>query len=111
VIEIDVILDNNGVLRSCKACGHAGAGKAGTDIVCAAVSVLLRTALSTLSGREGVIIQGGAPQKGQLWLEAEYKANGKDFLFAIGEYLVNGLSSVAKEFPDNCKLTIKNQGF
>ena len=110
MIEIEAVLDKEGVLRSCKASGHAGAGKTGTDIVCAAVSVLLRTALSVLSGRNGIIIKGGAPDKGQLWLETEYSAEGKDFLFACGEFLIDGLRSVAQEYPQNCRFTIRNFG-
>jgi len=106
MIEIEAVLDKNGVLRACKAFGHAGAGKTGTDIVCAAVSVLLRTAILTLSERKGITVQSGAPEKGQLWLEAEYEAEGKEFLYAAGEYLIRGLASVAGEFPQNCKLTI-----
>ena len=107
MIEIDAVLDNDGVLRACKASGHAGAGKAGTDIVCAAVSVLMRTALGTLSDRKGIKVRGGAPNPGLLWLEADYDAEGKDFLFAAGVFLVEGLSSIAREFPQNCRLTIK----
>ena len=107
MIEIEAVLDKDGVLKSCKACGHAKAGKTGTDIVCAAVSVLLRTAFSVLSNRKGIQVQGGAPEKGQLWLEAEYSAEGKDFLFACGEFLIDGLRSVAREYPKNCKLTIE----
>jgi len=111
LIVIEAVLDKSGVLRACKASGHAGAGKTGSDIVCAAVSVLLRTAINTLSGKEGIIINSGAPEKGQFWLEIDYKAEGKDFLYAVGEYLINGLSSVAQEYPKNCKLTVKNLGF
>lgn len=107
MIEIDAVLDNDGVLRACKACGHAGAGKAGTDIVCSAVSVLMRTALGTLSNRKGIEVRGDAPNPGLLWLEADYDDEGKDFLFAVGVFLVEGLSSVAREYPQNCRLTIK----
>ena len=108
MIEIEAVLDEDRVLRSCKACGHAEAGKTGTDIVCAAISVLLRTALSVLAGRNGITVRGGAPEKGQLWLETEYNAEGKEFLFACGEFLIDGIKSVAQEYPKNCKLTIKN---
>jgi len=100
-------LEDDGTLRACKASGHAGAGKAGTDIVCAAVSVLMRTALSVLSGKNGIIVRGGAPEKGQMWLEADYNAEGKDFLFASGIFLIEGLKSVAMEYPENCKLIIR----
>ncbi|MCL2808493.1 MAG: ribosomal-processing cysteine protease Prp [Treponema sp.] len=107
MIEIEAVLDNDGILKACKAAGHAGAGKSGSDIVCAAVSILLRTAFSTLLNKKGIKVQGGAPERGQLWLEVEYEAEGREYLFAVGEFLVNGLSSLTKEFPNNCKLTIK----
>jgi uncharacterized protein YsxB (DUF464 family) len=106
LIKIEAVLDDVGMLKVCNASGHAGAGKAGTDIVCAAVSVLMRTALSTLSARKGITVRGGAPEKGRLWLEVEYEAEGKEFLFAVGTFLLEGLKSVEREFPDNCKLNI-----
>jgi len=111
LVEIEAVLENDGTLRACKADGHAGAGKAGTDIVCAAISVLMRTALSVLSGRKGITVRGGAPEKGKLWLEADYDAEGRDFLFAAGVFLIEGLKSVAQEYPNNCKLTFKNFSF
>ena len=107
MIKIDADLEPNGTLRACKVLGHAGAGKTGSDIVCAAVSALVRTAFSTLSGRKGVTLRGGAPEKGEMWLEADYDAEGKDFLYAVGQFLINGLSSVAQEYPDNCCLNIR----
>ena len=111
MIEIEAVLDSGGVLRACKAAGHAGAGKTGSDIVCAAVSVLMRTAFSILSGRKGITIQGGAPEKGRMWLESGLEASddgkGKDFLFAAGVFLLEGLKSIAQEYPNNCRITIK----
>ncbi|MCL2765073.1 MAG: ribosomal-processing cysteine protease Prp [Treponema sp.] len=107
MIKIEALLDDDGVLKACKACGHSGAGKAGNDIVCAAVSVLIRTTVSTLSNRNGITVNFDAPERGQLWLETQHDAEGKDFLCAVGEFLINGLSSVAGEYPENCKLTVK----
>lgn len=106
MIKIDAVIEDDGMLRACRASGHAGAGKTGSDIVCAAVSVLMRTALGVLSGREGIVVQGGAPEKGELWLEADYEAEGREFLFACGVFLIEGLRSVAQEFPQNCELNI-----
>jgi uncharacterized protein len=105
LIDIEAVLDENGILRSCKAGGHAGKGQTG-DIVCAAVSVLIRTAACTLSDREGITVRYEAPEPGLFFLEAEYTAEGRDFLFAAGEFLIEGLASVAGEYPKNCKLTI-----
>jgi uncharacterized protein YsxB (DUF464 family) len=98
-------LEQDGTLRACKASGHAGAGKTGTDIVCAAVSVLMRTACKTLSERKGITLRCDAPEKGVLWLETDYDADGKEFLFAAGAFLIEGLKSLTLEFPQNCKMT------
>ncbi|MDR2574825.1 MAG: ribosomal-processing cysteine protease Prp [Treponema sp.] len=106
MIEIEAVLDENEILRSCKAGGHAGKGQTG-DIVCAAVSVLMRTAACTLSDREGIIVRFEAPEPGLFFLEAEYEAEGRDFLFASGVFLIEGLASVAEEYPNNCRLTIR----
>jgi uncharacterized protein YsxB (DUF464 family) len=105
MIEIKAALDEAGILRSCEVSGHAGAGKTGTDIVCAAVSVLLRTAIQVLSGRKGITIRGDAPEPGLLWMEADYSEEGREFLSSTGEFLTAGLKSVAGEFPDNCRFT------
>jgi uncharacterized protein YsxB (DUF464 family) len=107
LIEIEAVLDDDGVLKSAKAEGHAGAGKTGNDIVCAAVSVLMRTAYTTLLNREGITVRCSAPEPGLMSLQTGYEAEGKDFLFACGAFLVEGLKSIALEYPDNCKLNIR----
>jgi len=107
LIDIEAVLDENGILRSCRAGGHARAGKTGSDIVCAAVSVLMRTAVRALSNRKGVTVRYEAPEPGLLFLEADYKEEGRDFLSASGVFLIEGLASVAEEYPNNCKLTIR----
>jgi uncharacterized protein YsxB (DUF464 family) len=106
VIRVDAALDEAGVLRSCRAEGHAGAGPGGGDIVCAAVSVLMRTALETLSGRKGITLRGDAPRRGSFWIEADYTPEGKDFLYAAGAFLTAGLKSVSREYPDYCIMQI-----
>ena len=106
MISVDMILDEAGLLKSCRVTGHAGAGHRGSDIVCAAVSVLTRTTVRVLSEREGVIIRGNIPEPGNFYIETEYTPAGRDFLSAVGTFLIEGLSSVSKEFPDNCLVNI-----
>jgi len=110
MIDIEAVIEADGTLRSCIAKGHAKAGKTGSDIVCAAVSVLMRTAFSVLSGRKGITVYGSAPERGEMRIEAEYEAEGKEFLRTAGIFLIEGLSSIAVEFPKNCKITIKKCG-
>jgi len=110
VINIKLVLDEAGLLKSCDIQGHAGAGKRGNDIVCAAVSVLARTALTVLSGREGIVVKGSAPQRGEFKLETEALNNeGRDFLNAAGSFLIEGLESVAGEYPHYCVMTVSRE--
>ena len=104
MIEIEAVLDGEGILRSCRASGHAGTGATG---VCAAVTVLMRTAVRTLSEREGITIRCDAPEPGFLFLEADYAEEGRNFLFAAGVFLLEGLMSLAEEYPENCILSIR----
>jgi uncharacterized protein YsxB (DUF464 family) len=106
MLRVDVILDREGLLEFTAVQGHAGAGPKGGDPVCAAVSVLLRTLLRTLSGRRGITVQG-EPLEGDVFaLEAAWSPEGKEFLAAAGAFFIEGISSVAEENPDHCKFTI-----
>ena len=110
MITITVVLDESGLLKSCKIQGHAGAEKKGKDIVCAAVSVLARTALAALSGREGIKVQGKAPRRGEFSLETEaLNAEARIFLDAAGSFLIEGLNSVAGEYPQYCVITVTRE--
>jgi uncharacterized protein YsxB (DUF464 family) len=110
VVRVHVTLDGAGLLRSCRVEGHAGWGRRGGDPACAAVSVLTRSALRTLSGREGVDLRGAAPERGLLWMEVDYNAEARDFLAAVGTFLVEGLRSVSETYPGSCGITIGNMG-
>ena len=101
-----MVLDGAGLLASCRVSGHAGAGKRGGDIVCAAVSVLARTLVQVLSGREGITVRGSIPERGDFWMEAEYTPQGKGFLAGAGAFFVEGALSVSAEFPAYCKVII-----
>jgi len=107
MVEVEAVLGADGLLRSCRASGHAGAGRRGSDVVCAAVSVLMGTAVRVLSERRGVSLRWDAPEPGFLSMEADCEAEGREFLAAAGEFLVEGLASVAGEFPEHCRLFVR----
>ena len=104
-----MVFDEAGLLRSCQVQGHAGAGRKGDDIVCAAVSVLTRTIVRVLSDRKGITIRGSIPGKGNFFIEADYAEEGREFLAAAGAFLYEGLLSVAAEFPDNCIVNVERR--
>jgi uncharacterized protein YsxB (DUF464 family) len=106
LIEIRLVLDEAGLLRGCDIQGHGGAGNRGADVVCAAVSVLIRTALRVLADRPGIEIRGEAPERGSLWMEADYTPEGREFLSMAGLFLIQGLRSVTEDYPGHCKMNI-----
>jgi len=109
VIQAELVLDEAGLLKSCKVSGHAGAGKKGSDIVCAAVSVLTRTIIRVLSDRKDIKIRGSIPDEGNFFVETEYSAEGREFLSAAGAFLVEGLLSVSEEFPEYCNVILERR--
>jgi len=109
MIEAELVLEG-GLLRSCRIRGHAGAGPVGGDIVCAAVSVLSRTAFCVLSGQRGIGVQGER-ERGEFFMEIDCggDSGSRDFLDGVGTFLTEGLLSVSREFPDFCKVTVVKQ--
>ena len=90
----------DGVIKSVWASGHAGAVPAGSNVACAAVTVLVRTAYETFAGYEGVDVKGRALQPGQLGFElGRYPPAFVDKLKGVGDFLLVGLSSVEREYP------------
>jgi uncharacterized protein YsxB (DUF464 family) len=109
MIKADLVLEKGGLLRSCKVLGHAGSSKRGWDVVCAAVSVLVKTVFRVLSVREGITARSGAPERGELWLEVEGSVENREYLAAAGAFLSEGLLSVSGEFPEFCQVKIERR--
>jgi uncharacterized protein YsxB (DUF464 family) len=109
MIEVAVRLDDAGLVRACEVRGHGGAGPRGSDIVCAAVTVLVRSFAGVLSKREGITVRGEAPERGILRIETGYAPEGREFLAAVGAFLLEGLGSVAAEYPRHCAIRINEE--
>lgn len=54
MVRVEIVRDPSGAIRSFRASGHADYGEHGQDIVCAAVSVLTKTAVLALNEQAGV---------------------------------------------------------
>lgn len=94
----------DGRLCSCRADGHSGYAVKGTDIVCAAVTVLMRTALQVLSETDGVQVVSNTASRGVLSFSVKQIKFGEKInarLEYAGEFLEKGFSSLAHEYPAN----------
>ena len=107
---IDVLLKRTegGRLVSCEASGHAQYAGKGFDIVCSAVTVLLRTVLQTLEKTSGIELETDASKRGYLSFKVKTSvldSCGEERLKFAGEMLENGLGAVSGEYPENLKVT------
>jgi uncharacterized protein YsxB (DUF464 family) len=107
VIKIKLTLDKVGCVRAVEACGHAGRGPSRGDVVCAAVSVLLRTFAEVLATTNGVTAAVEAPTRGSMAVKAAWQENRAAFVSGVSAFLVEGLDGVAAEYPNNCKIILE----
>lgn len=112
MIHILLVSGNDGTLKSFSASGHAEAAERGFDIVCSAVTSLLRTAILSLQSIEkqlgGLIISVQAEKRGNLNAEIKYSA--PDYISILAylfDFLVIGLKSIEDEYPNCVELKIK----
>jgi hypothetical protein len=102
---VSLFCKKNGVLRSCVAEGHAGYSIKGTDIVCAAVTILLRTIMLTLDRTTGIRLDADTAERGRLAFSVMVCDDScTDRLICAGDFLRCGLQSLTEEFPGNVEL-------
>lgn len=90
-----------------KAEGHAGAGAYGSDILCAAVSVLMQTLANEVeNAAKGGIVAKGNVERGHGWMKIEVTpfARTEDMVDAWVNFVKDGLDAIAQDYPDNVNL-------
>ena len=110
MIRVSVSFDDKGLLQRVAAEGHAQNAISGDNIVCAAATILLRTAVRLLNTDNSFQLQSEAQNRGTLGFTVEsYDEARAGYLSAVGEFLVQGLSDLQLEYPDECSLNIEAQ--
>lgn len=95
-----------GEFISCTAVGHSGYAKSGSDIVCAAISIILKVAIKTLEqyGAKLVIQSSG---EGNLYFCIEDKNSIKCLqLVCMADIIENGMRSLSKDYSAYVNFTI-----
>lgn len=92
-----------------KAKGHAGAGKYGQDIVCAAVSCLMQTLANEVeeAARAGLVALGVVAH-GDGWMKVEVTPTNAscDMVEGWVELVQDGLDALAESYPENVELVV-----
>jgi len=111
VIRLSLRLRADGCLQGFSASGHAGAGPRGRDAVCAAVTVLLRTAARLLAAQPDLQVSGEAPAEGEMRLALEPPPEERrEWVRGVTATLVTGLTDLDREFPGRLKLEVGEEG-
>ena len=110
MIKIAVELNTAGLLSGIQATGHSEAAAKGQDIVCASVSVLLRTLARTLESKDGVLVKGSADMRGEISLDIKVDSDAlSDWLRGVTSYSLTGLKDLEAEYPQNCSVSIHKE--
>ncbi len=87
--------------------GHSGFAAAGSDIVCAGVSVLCYTLLNTLldeEAKENIKLVKNIVSDGYLYLEIAFFDYTKERIKAITETILTGFYMLEENYPDYVKI-------
>ena len=107
MIRATAVLGVGDCLRSFKARGHADAGDRGYDIICAAFSVLVRTAYETLKALPGLELKGSAAERGNLSFRVLKGADSAERAAGVADFLVVGIGGLARDYPDAVEFVIE----
>lgn len=107
MVRVEIIRTAKGDVAGFHARGHAGFARRGSDIVCAAVSVLTHTAIIALPRHAGVTPQVTADdESGDLscFLPEGLDAEQAERAQIILESMVTGLREVAREYGKHVRV-------
>ena len=103
-----LVCDREGCIKSCVATGHAEFARKGSDIVCAAESSLMRTAVQVLESTQALTVKKDVSTRGTLafHVECEYPADPelKGRLKCVADFLRTGFGDLTCEYPDNVQM-------
>ena len=98
-MQVNLTCGKDGSLRSCCGKGHAGYASSGSDIVCAAATILLRTVLQVLSEEYGASVLVNTPEPGILEFSVREGIDDRFRLIYASDFLRAGFVSLQNEFP------------
>ena len=109
MIRVSLGCSSSGEFRKCIAEGHAGFAHKGRDIVCSAVTAILRTAGQVLSSAKDISVVSEAVSQGKLSFYIEegdgaFSEKTAIQLCCIADFIRSGISSIEKEYPKCAKL-------
>ncbi len=107
MINVTLWLDISGCLKGIDANGHSGSAARGKDLICSAVSTLLRTVSRTLEIEPSVELFGSTEEQGELRLRCNLLEESKrEWLGGVSSFIVLGLKDLEAEYPSFCRIQL-----
>ena len=102
MIRVQLVFRKDGTLREMTVTGHSNLTEAGNDPVCAAVSVLVRTAVRTMETHDGLSIRYKAPEPGIVDVEiAAVPASEAEWLKGVSDMVFRGFRDLERDAPEH----------
>ncbi len=107
MIRVNIKVDKKGYIKEIYASGHGGIGKKGSDILCSAVSVLLRSFAKVVYTSGTVKAEGKASERGSIYLLVKNVPEERiAWLRGMSTMVITGLTDLEREFPRNIRVNI-----
>jgi hypothetical protein len=110
MIIVQVSTDSSGCLKQLSATGHSRLSEKGADILCAAVSFLLRTTAGVLRTRlkETLTVRAENPGQFNIGIRS-YPDSEKEWFTGITDIVVSGFMDLQDEYPENIRLELTEE--
>ncbi len=113
MVKIRLVSTEENLFSYFESSGHAGMSENGKDIVCSAITILLKTAILTLLSAEeksdSLKLKINTEDRGYLSAKVEsFSEDDQDRLKYLLEFLILGLSSIKAEYSDYLDLKIES---
>ena len=105
MIKVSVVLSKEGVIENLRAEGHAGFALKGSDIVCSAFTVLLRTFARSVEACPGVIwtVKDNTSGRFQMAISGVVLESAEHYR-GWCEFLLRGLEDLAGDEPSRVRI-------
>lgn len=110
--QVFLACSDGGSFSELRASGHAGFAGPGHDIVCAAESFLLRTAIQVLeSDASGLLLEKDLSKRGEIYFRVVRRgAASRERLVLVADFIRKGMQSLSEDYPD-CVSFREEKGF
>ena len=107
MVNVTLTIDISGCITFLNCTGHSYANTTSGNAVCAAITILCRTAARLLYLDPTITLSGGAEYEGSLSFEIVSKPDYKtDWIKGITDYLILGFSDLKAEYPKEISIQI-----